>query len=232
MTYCSNCGTELKEGVNLCPKCGKSRNVSDELAAITGMLDFYSDRAVGHISTLLVSIFGLVTLLAIVQGMVSQTLKNSSPTLTILTCVSLFPFVAFAYLGYHAFRMFGDCAVIAHKLELELRQYAPEHIKEYIKKRGERADKELIIKQVYHATEGGRLPKTTLDFAYLLVMTILGFVVYWQIEDTIFRIYWSAFILILAILIFLTDFCIRTIGKFVSWLKRQCARVCLLFSLP
>ena len=118
-------------------------NLSEEIAAESTLLDFYSDRAVAQASFLLAAMFGLVTLLAIVQEMIRQTLMVPSQRLSWLIYVSLFPFWVLAYLGYHTLRRFGSYATAASDLEIPLRDrsFAPEHFKKRVKKNAQRIKK-------------------------------------------------------------------------------------------
>ena len=197
MPNCWKCETELKGDEDLCPECGANQrptNFSDVLDVESALLDFYSDRAVAHASFLLASIFGLVTLLAIVQQMISQ-------TSTILICFSLFPFGILAYLGYHTLRRFGAFASNAEELKEQLRKCAPKHVKESLQKRIEETDEQLIIKQIPKKLRFKK-PGSLYYLAYWLLIVSLSCVVYLQSKDIIITISLLITIGVLAIAIF------------------------------
>lgn len=196
MPDCWKCKTELKEDADLCPKCNahqRPSNFSHLLTVQSALLDFYSDRAVAHASFLLASIFGLVTSLAIVQQMISQTLINPSQTLSFLIYFSLVPFGALGYLGYYTLRRFGAYAAAAHELVRKFRQYAPEDIAESVAKSTHKADRELIIRRVLIKLQlkfGLGARSLALYVGYWLLIISLSSVVYWQSEDTIVHGLW------------------------------------------
>lgn len=223
MPKCWKCETELKEDADLCPKCNahqRPSNFSHLLTIQSALLDFYSDRAVAHASFLLASIFGLVTLLAIVQQMISQTLINPSRTLSFLIYFSLVPFGALGYLGYHTLRRFGAYAAAAHELVLKFRQYAPKDISESVTKKTHKANRELIIRRVFDKLEvkfGRGTRSLALYVGYWLIMISLSSVVYWQSEVTNVRISWLITVVILFIVIF---GCLDSIHKHIKNLKK------------
>ena len=75
-------------------------------AKISALLDFYSDRAVAHASFLVASVFGLVTLSAMIQELSNHT----------LVLISLPLFLGFSYTGYFTLLRFQYYACIAHAL--------------------------------------------------------------------------------------------------------------------
>ena len=82
-----------------------SNDNDDEIAKKTGLLDFYSNRAVAHASFFVASIFGLVAFATIVHDL--------TPTSFILFWLSTLVFFGFSYLAYYAIIRFGFYATIA-----------------------------------------------------------------------------------------------------------------------
>lgn len=85
------------------------------LTARSALLDFYSDRAVAFASFFLASIFGLVSTLAIFQGIEGS---------VFLVLGSLILYWTFAYAGYFTFRRFSFYAGIADRLRGSLEESA------------------------------------------------------------------------------------------------------------
>lgn len=73
---------------------------------IGALLDFYSDRAVAHASFFVASIFGIVTILAIIQQL--------GDILSVWISIPLF--YAFSYMGYYTLTRFGYYADISQRL--------------------------------------------------------------------------------------------------------------------
>lgn len=90
-----------------------TEEIGNKIAARSALLDFYSDRAVSFSGVFLASLFGLLTMLSLVQG-----IKGSNSESTIFFVVlSLAPFSIFAIIGYVALRKFIYYADIADKIE-------------------------------------------------------------------------------------------------------------------
>lgn len=91
------------------------------LTRVSALLDFFSDKAVAHASFFVASIFGVVTLLALIQGFQ----RGHIITLLIWTghisSISTIPFFAVSYAGYYALNRFGYFADLSDKLTLALR---------------------------------------------------------------------------------------------------------------
>jgi hypothetical protein len=88
-------------------------NTSDEIAAESALLDFYSDRAVAFGGFFIAAIFGILTVPALAQG-INSTNKIWEGILVIL---SLAVYIAFSYGGYIVLRGFFSYAKIADKIE-------------------------------------------------------------------------------------------------------------------
>ena len=89
-------------------KPNKPSELSIPVEALSGLLDFYSDRATSFASLMIASIFGVVTLAAIIQ-----TIGNNP----IIKGLSLFPYIAFCYAGYYSWKRFISWAIRADKIE-------------------------------------------------------------------------------------------------------------------
>lgn len=83
----------------------KAENTNLHIARLAPLLDFYSDRATAHASLFVASIFGILTMLAIVQGL------NG-----FVVWPSIFVYFALTYAGYFTLVRFNFYAGIAHKL--------------------------------------------------------------------------------------------------------------------
>ena len=93
-------------------KKDKKDDIANILTARSALLDFFSDRAGSFASFFVASIFGLATLLTIVQG-----IKRNNPLeYGALIVVSFVVYVAFASAGYHTFKRFVHYADIADRL--------------------------------------------------------------------------------------------------------------------
>ena len=171
--------------------------MTDVLTARAALLDFYSDRAVAHASFLVAAIFGLVTLLAIVQQMINQT-SNS------LLYISLIPFWAFSYLGFHSLLRFGKYAAVADKLQQSFLNHAKLKIdlgegKEkinfelYAKKKLYMDKQQLVVTRFLGKKIRGE--PLVLYSLYFVLISILSFVVYFQSEDITLYICWGITIL-------------------------------------
>jgi len=90
--------------------------IANILTARAAILDFYSDRAGSFTSFFVASIFGLVTLLAIVQGTHREVAHNNPLYYGVLIVISIVIYIAFAYAGRHTFERFAHYADIADKL--------------------------------------------------------------------------------------------------------------------
>lgn len=177
--------------------------MTDVLTARAALLDFYSDRAVAHASFLVASIFGLVTLMAIVQLMINHALN-------LLIYISLIPFVVFSYLGFHSLRRFGKYASVADKLQQSFLNYAKLKIdlgegKEkidfelYVIKKLYLDKQQLVVSRFLGISIKGEL--LVLYSLYVVLISVLSFVVYFQSEDITLYMCWGITILSFVLLI-------------------------------
>jgi hypothetical protein len=81
--------------------------------ALAGVLDFYSDRAEAHANFLVACIFGLFTLLAIVQNVRMH--ENIWFTLS-----SMVPYGVIVIVAFHCLERFAYFAVMAQTLKMAL----------------------------------------------------------------------------------------------------------------
>jgi hypothetical protein len=193
----------LKESEN-----GKGENMirdirDDPLSAtrISALLDFYSDRAVAHASFFVASIFGLVTLLSIVQQLNMHLTWFSIP----LSWYSTPLFFAFSYVGYYTlgrFRFFADISdkLSEHGLKSEeTLQGVPfeptKTLKKYIHNQEELQKKVLILKTIIT----NRWGKYILPLLYWGIVCFLGSIVYSKFWNS--WIDWTKWFGILAILV-------------------------------
>lgn len=182
--------------------------ITDKLTAQAALLDFYSDRAVAHASFLVASIFGLVTLLAIVQQMVNQTQIQID-----LICFSLMPFYAFSYVGFWTLQRFGKYAAVADKMHENFIKYSEfkvdtrgkkEDFSAYENKLLDRTKQQLVVKRILGKSTRGEF--LLFYSAYLLLVSVLSYVVYFQSGYIIVRLCWVATMVVLILLIYIPIF--------------------------
>lgn len=149
-----------------------------DIRRVGPLLDFYSDRAVAHASFLVASIFGLFTLLTIIQQLDVHLMLLSVP----LFWWSVPIFFVFSYLGYYTLLRFGFYARIAQKLSdhgLEFDKtfctihYGKKTLADYHKEQTEQ-QKLLILRKII-GTEKGML---ALGIFYWVLVFFLGLIVY------------------------------------------------------
>jgi hypothetical protein len=148
----------------------KTDKIANKIAARSALLDFYSDRAVAFGGFFLASVFGILTMLAIVQG-----IKCSDSNLTIVfVSLSFVPYLIFALIGYISLRQFVSYARIANQIEggtgeaESLRFYA--QLSEEIKD----ANKGFWVKNMKGMLSNAR----KFQFAYSFLIALLILVVY------------------------------------------------------
>lgn len=136
---------------------------------LSALLDFYADRASGFASLFVASIFGLVTLSAIIQ--------NYSGNILYWYVVAGVPYFAFVLSGYYIWDRFRYYAGIAHNIE----QYGLRN-----RYRSE-IEKITCIEERYYEQKKRRIKKlldlgshsfTVLYFVLILFLTII---VYWDL---------------------------------------------------
>jgi hypothetical protein len=95
--------------------------IANTLTARSAILDFYSDRATSFASFFVASIFGLVTMLTIVQGINQGGAYGNPSYYGFLIVISIVVYIVFAYAGRYIFKRFAHYADIADKLVFEPR---------------------------------------------------------------------------------------------------------------
>jgi len=158
------------------------RDVTDDPLFVTrigALLDFYSDRAVAHASFFVASIFGLVTLLTIIQQLNMHLTWVSIP----LSWYSILLFFAFSYLGYYTLGRFGFYADMSQKLNeygLKLEEvfsgipYRQIMLREYMDKQEEVQNNYLILRKIIASKQG----RYILPLMYWILIIYLGSIVY------------------------------------------------------
>lgn len=89
------------------PKKDEEKAENLEIALLSGLLDFHSDRAEAQASFLVACIFGSFALLTIVQNTENM----------ILICLSIIPYAATSLIGLHCLQRFGYYANMAQLYE-------------------------------------------------------------------------------------------------------------------
>ena len=163
------------------------------LTARSAILDFYSDRATSFASFFVASMFGLVTMLAIVQWIDRGVAYDIPGYYGLLISISIGIYVLFAKAGHYVFSRFVHYANIADKLifepskkgsntirrslldiaELEKLEFCTEfegqtNLREYLKKRTGQQEKRTVKKAL----------KNAFDFIYFILVVFLGTLVF------------------------------------------------------
>lgn len=154
-----------------------SDEMANRIAARSALLDFYSDRAVSFSGLFLASLFGLLTMLTLVQS-----IKPIDNSFTILfVSLSFVPFLTFALIGYVALRKFCYYADIANEIEggsgekESLRDYAKmDELFGKIATRVEAHKNEWAVKKMKSITSN----KSYFILAYSALIILLVAVVY------------------------------------------------------
>ena len=150
-----------------------------EVDAEGALLDFFSDRAVAHAGFFLASIFGLVSLAALVWQL-------SHDGDLFWAALSLIPYQTFAFLGFWSLRRFGGYASMAHVLQSKLAEHlrdvdfqyhgATAKVQDIAQEEINRQKKRRILMPIF----GGRWWNSYVQyFGYLLLVPgALGAIVY------------------------------------------------------
>ena len=157
----------------------------DDIDKISGLLDFFSDRAVAHASFFLASLFGLVAFATIVREEI--TCINS-----FLYWIGILLFFGFGYAGYFTLIRFGYYAHVSQKIaELGLEQTATLlKIPLNEKDRKERNLKELFDsltktqKRILLSKRLGKMDRPLFVFIYWLTVAFIGVLVFPDKEMT------------------------------------------------
>jgi len=151
-------------------------HASPELFAsrVSALLDFYSDRAVAHASFFVASIFGLVTLLTVIQQLDIYLKWFSVP----LFWWSIPIFFVFSYTGYYTLIRFNFYASIAGELAREISSIVPfRHtmLGNYVQEQEKQQQRKiLILRKIIAGGWGIHI----LGFLYWILIGLRGFVVY------------------------------------------------------
>lgn len=102
--------TKIEKALETSPYLKKTEdtNKSEEIGILSGLLDFYSDRATSFASLFVASIFGIVTLAAIIENFGQNYWQYS---------LSLIPYIGFLVAGYFTWSRFEHYAGIASTIE-------------------------------------------------------------------------------------------------------------------
>jgi hypothetical protein len=158
---------------------------TDTVSVLSALLDFYADRASGFASLFVASIFGLVTLSAIIQSF-----NDSNPWWYALAGVPYFAFVISGYYTWNRFRYWAGIAhsiqcfglLIPHKSIIEKIKCYKEvegkteetDLYSFITNEGEKQKDEFIKKEIldrgYHS----------FTFLYLILVVFLTIIIYWR----------------------------------------------------
>jgi len=146
---------------------------------LSALLDFYADRATGFASLFVASIFGLVTLAAIIQNYL-----GNSPCWYFISGV---PYFAFVLSGYYTWGRFRYWAGIASNLEFGLRkQYKSEIEKIQCLEESKKINLHDYIQEKHREQKNGYI-KRMLDlnrdsFTVLYCILVIGLtlITYWD----------------------------------------------------
>jgi hypothetical protein len=190
-----NCDEELEE----LDREKQTETTNGDLLAtrFDALLDFYSDRAVAHASFLVASIFGLVTMLAIVQ----QLDENNIAIIWLSSVV----FFGISYMGYFALIRFGFYADVAQKLtkglneketlkqvKLVLKNQVKTNLFDYERKQGNLLNELLLPRKIL--IWSGDWAKPLLGISYWFGIELLGFIVFSKFWNRVQWSHWIAFV--------------------------------------
>lgn len=178
-----------------------------------GLLDFYNSRAVSFVSMFIASLFGIVTLSAIIQYHLTS--------FQIIEFWNYFPlaasgilYMAFAFIGYHTLSSFFFYSGIADKIRWVglLRPY----YKEFNKNSDFKAEGEIYkivgLADLIVGTErersnstSKRILKRTNVFTifYMVSMILLAIIVYWQIVLNFYAVSLLGIEVLISVLLFI-----------------------------
>jgi hypothetical protein len=158
----------------------------DQSSIIGDLLAHYSSRAVAHASFFIASIFGLVTLSAIIQQLSENVL---------FLILSMLLFFAFSYVGYFTMSRFGYYADLAERLaSYGLHQYdimegikspsisralSAKSFQDYFNSQAMRQEQYLLFRKFLV----GRRSRAVLGIGYLFGIFLLGLIAYEKFLD-------------------------------------------------
>ncbi|MFX1508595.1 MAG: hypothetical protein ACFFDC_21135 [Promethearchaeota archaeon] len=139
-------------------------HTSKEIEALTGLLDFFSDRAEAHASFMVACFFGLFTWLAMAYSM-----KNMW-----VVFFSMLPYGLIGYICYHCLQRFAFYADMADKYRKELEKIAkPEKIIFEFEKEGKVKKRNLEeYRDMWHE-KARAIPRWILKQPYRTIASII-----------------------------------------------------------
>lgn len=192
------------------PKPTKPRKTDNDnplfISRVAALLDFYSDRATAHASLFVASIFGLVTVLAIIQAFI---LSNNQFDRWIIWG-SEFLFFIFTYVGHYTLNQFSYYANISQRLTAGLEQKKSflgipvdakeENLDQYFD-RLERNQRLILIPKML-VKKLGTFGGFFLAIIYWIIVFFLGLIVYFPFFISLIEIIeWVSIFLTLFIVI-------------------------------
>lgn len=159
--------------VGACLLTNPENDTSKKIAARSALLDFYSNRAVSFGGFFLASLFGLLTMSTLVQGIKFGEAKIT----TLFVLLSLIPFLIFALIGYYSLRQFRYYANIANKIEggaggtETLRYYA--ELGELIEAEDTKQKKEHLVRIMKWITDSTHPRHFKLAYSILILFLVV-----------------------------------------------------------
>lgn len=154
----------------------------DEYSRIGDLLEHYSSRAVAHASFFIASIFGIVTLSAIIQQLSGS----------MFLFLSMLLFFGFSYVGYFTMARFGYYADLAERLaswglnQQEIMRKIPQdhestkNLRDYFDSQTERQKQYLLVRRILLVRPWSDV---FLVFGYWLGVFLLGLITYAKFWD-------------------------------------------------
>jgi hypothetical protein len=166
---------------------------TDKIAARGALLDFYSDRCVAFGGFFIAAIFGLLSVLALVQGI------NCNDNLLNFTIIgiSVIVYGMLGYVGLFVLKGFGHYAAIADKLECSkensgsLRDFASLQEIEFYNNDGTPNNLHNLLHTTYTKRQGSVAKyflnsPIKLTLSYILLLLLLGIIAYVPVICRIF----------------------------------------------
>lgn len=157
---------------------------------LSGLLDFYNTRTTSFISLFVASIFGIVTLSAIIKSIVAEFAANPNGFNYLPVILTVIPYVIFAFAGYYTLKSYSFYADIAEKIKscgLEI-PYYPDLNKIVVPTKVNGLHRELGLVDSMLKKEGQYSKSALKRFLnrfsfgplFFVAMASLTIVVYWQ----------------------------------------------------
>lgn len=182
--------TKIEKALENSPYLEKTEdtNKSEEIGILSGLLDFYSDRATSFASLFVASIFGIVTLAAIIENFGQNYWQYG---------LSLIPYIGFLVAGSYTWSRFEHYAGIASTIEgICLRWYNHSKLEKLVvwaeTKKGDTSEMKFpsYLAQKTRGQEKRRIKKYLFsNFKYFAILLIgaLSIVVYWEFLNQIWE---------------------------------------------